>query len=322
MKIGLIDVDKQSRHQKTFPNLALCKIASYYRQQGDSVEWAHQMEYYDIIYMAKVFNFTPPDKNIYNAKTIIKGGTGYDIHSTLPDYIDDCQPDLSIYPDIEQGVSYGFLTRGCPNKCPWCVVPIKEGKIRPYWDIERVANGNKKVILMDNNPLALPEYAMEQLNKIIEMDLRVDFNQALDARLVTDDFAKLLARVKYINRTIRFGCDTPKQIEECARVIDMLASYGYRGEIFLYTMLNDDFEESFNRINYWMQRERNDRPDGIHFDCHAQPFRDPINPNKPKQWQLDLARWTNRRELCNSIEFKDYQPRKNFKCDKYFSDEK
>lgn len=60
MKIGLIDVDKQSRHQNTFPNLALCKIASYYRQQGDGVEWAHQMEYYDIIYMAKVFNFTPP----------------------------------------------------------------------------------------------------------------------------------------------------------------------------------------------------------------------------------------------------------------------
>ena len=60
MKIGLIDVDKQSRHQNTFPNLALCKIASYHRQQGDSVEWAHQMEYYDVIYMAKVFNFTPP----------------------------------------------------------------------------------------------------------------------------------------------------------------------------------------------------------------------------------------------------------------------
>lgn len=201
-------------------------------------------------------------------------------------------------------------------------MPIKEGKVRPYWDIERVANGNKKVILMDNNLLALPEYATEQLNKIIEMDLRVDFNQALDARLVTDDFAKLLARVKYIDRAIRFGCDTPKQIEECARVVDMLASCGYRGEVFLYTMLNNDFEESFNRINYWMQRERNDRPDGIHFVCHAQPFRDPINPNKPKQWQLDLARWTNRRELCKSIEFKDYQPRNNFKCDKYFNDEK
>ena len=59
-KIGLIDVDKQSRHYKTFPNLALCKIAAYHRQQGDSVEWAHQMEYYDVIYMDKVFNFTPP----------------------------------------------------------------------------------------------------------------------------------------------------------------------------------------------------------------------------------------------------------------------
>ena len=317
MRVGLIDVDGRK-----FPNLALMKISTYHKNRGDKVEFVdHMFGKYDVCYASKVFNFSKDIEYCTDCE-IIKGGTGYDIHSTLPDYIDDCQPDLSIYPDIEQGVSYGFLSRGCPNKCPWCVVPIKEGKIRPYWDIERVANGNKKVILMDNNLLALPEYAMEQLNKIIEMDLRVDFNQALDARLVTDDFAKLLARVKYMSRTIRFGCDTPKQIEECAGVVDILASYGYRGEVFLYTMLNDNFEESFNRINYWMQRERNDRPDGIHFACHAQPFRDPINPNKPKQWQLDLARWTNRRELCKSIEFKDYQPRKNFKCDKYFSDEK
>ena len=71
-----------------------------------------------------------------------------------------------------------------------------------------------------------------------------------------------------------------------------------------------------------MQRERNDRPDFIHCDCHAQPFRDPINPNKPKQWQLDLARWANRRELCKSIEYKDYKPRKNFICEEYFNGEK
>ena len=72
MKIGLIDVDKQSRHHKTFPNLALCKIASYHRQQGDSVEWAHQMEYYDVIYMAKVFNFTPPIRTSITPRQLSK----------------------------------------------------------------------------------------------------------------------------------------------------------------------------------------------------------------------------------------------------------
>ena len=43
MKIGLIDVDGQAKKKKwgstIYPNLALCKIASYHRNKGDTVEW-------------------------------------------------------------------------------------------------------------------------------------------------------------------------------------------------------------------------------------------------------------------------------------------
>ena len=86
--------------------------------------------------------------------------------STLPSpqEIDDMQPDLSIYPNLPTDTSYGFLTRGCPNKCAWCVVPRKEGAIRPYWDIDRVANRRKKVVLMDNNNiLAAGDYCLTSL---------------------------------------------------------------------------------------------------------------------------------------------------------------
>ena len=62
MKIGLIDVDGQSKKKKwgstIYPNLALCKIASYHRQKGDTVEWYDGMfgGEYDVVYMAQWCN--------------------------------------------------------------------------------------------------------------------------------------------------------------------------------------------------------------------------------------------------------------------------
>lgn len=143
MKIGLVDVDGHAKKKKwgatIYPNLALCKIARYHRQQGDTVEWASPFFHYDVVYMSKVFNFSPDDLYIYDADKIIRGGTGYDITSQLPDAIDRLQPDYSIYPAVPKDTAYGFLTRGCPNKCPWCVVPRKEGLIRPYMDADEIA---------------------------------------------------------------------------------------------------------------------------------------------------------------------------------------
>lgn len=120
---------------------------------------------YDKVYAAKVFTFTP-DYNYYiNANQIEKGGTGYDIEKVLPIEVDRLQPDYSIY-NIDSNLSYGFLTRGCPNRCKWCVVPKKEGKISPYMDIEEITAGRKKAILMDNNILA-SNYGLQQIEKII-----------------------------------------------------------------------------------------------------------------------------------------------------------
>lgn len=325
MRIGLIDVDCHAKVKKwgatVYPNLALCKIAAFHRQKGDTVEWAMPMfEEYDIIYRSKIFNFTPDDDRPYKAKTVIRGGTGYDITSQLPQEIDECQPDYSIYTTVPKGISYGFLTRGCPNKCKWCVVPRKEGNIRPYWDIERVANGNKKLVLMDNNILAAGDYAHEQLEKAIYYGYRLDFNQALDARLVTEYFAKQLAKIHWINYRIRFGCDTHAQIDECERAIALINSYGYHGEYFLYTMLNDDFEECYSRLIYWWEinhRCREEHKPNIY--PYAQPYRDPDNPKRPiPQWQKDMAQWVNKHHIFQISDFRDFSPRKGFKCEQYF----
>lgn len=327
MKIGLVDVDGHAKKKKwgatIYPNIALCKIARWHRNNGDEVEWALGYEHYDRIYMSKVFNFTPDDLNVYDADEIIRGGTGYDIKSVLPFMIDRQQPDYSIYPNIPSNMAYGFLTRGCPNKCSWCVVPRKEGKIVPYMDVDQIAiEGRYKLVLMDNNFLAAGDYAHEQLDKIIERGYRVDFNQALDARLVTDDFAKKLAKVKWLDKNrIRFGCDTHAQIEECERAMDMIAGYGFKGEFFLYTMLNENFQECYDRIHYWWDKLQDARHNkkGNWVYAYAQPYIDLDNPHRPiPQWQKDMAGWVNKKAHFVAHSFLEFQPRKGFRCIEYF----
>ena len=280
------------------------------------------MKHYDIVYMSKVFNFSPDDTYIYNAAEIVKGGTGYDPTSQLPEEIDRLQPDYSIYPNVPKDTAYGFLTRGCPNRCKWCVVPRKEGAIRPYMDVDEIAiEGRRKLVLMDNNILAAGDYCMEQLEKIIERGYRVDFNQALDARLVTDEVAQLLARVKWLdNNRIRFGCDTHGQIAECERAMTLINKYGFTGQYFLYTMLTDDFKECYERIVYWWHRTQETRANhqGRYVYPHAQPYRDPMNPNHHiPQWQKDMAGWVNKKAHFVAHSFEDFEPRKGFRCKQY-----
>lgn len=305
--IGLVDVDGKG---SGFPNLALMKIAAYHKALGDTVEWANPLfGKYDRVYKSKVFTFSEDDADYYDCE-VVKGGTGYDIHSKLPAEIDAMQPDYSIY-NIDPKVAYGFLTRGCPNKCKWCVVPIKEGNVQPYRDVDEIAvDGRTNLILMDNNILA-SDYGLSQIEKIIERGYRVDFNQALDARLITPQIAKLLAKVKWID-VIRLGCDTPKQVEECEKAMRLIdVARGRPKHYLLYTMLDGDINECYERLSHWRVNKR--------VRLVAQPFRDFNNPRQViPQWQMDMARWAMRREIYARCDFKDFSPRKGFVCKDYF----
>lgn len=305
MRVGLIAVDSK------YPNLALMKISAYHKQEGDIVEWYNPYEHYDLVYASKIFTYTPDyEYAITNADRVLKGGTGYDLTTVLPDYIDLLQPDYTLY-NVDDDLAYGFITRGCPNKCKWCVVPIKEGKIQPYMDIEDiVAGGKRRAILMDNNVIG-SSYGVSQLEKIAQLGVKVDFNQAIDARLVTDEIAAILARVRWI-RYIRFGCDTPGQIKEVERAAELLTNHGYRKPIFLYCLLQD-FDESLARVEYWRHK-------GPRFIPFCQPYRDIANPSVVvPQWQKDMARWANMRAIYRSCDFADYSPRKGFICREYFN---
>lgn len=267
MKIGLHDADAEHLKHKRFPNYALMKISAWHKSQGDQVQrWDPHipMEYFDQVYSSKIFDFTPV--NPYLPKDVITGGTGYDIYTKLPQAIDDAFPDYSLYSGCDYSI--GYITRGCPNKCRWCVVPAKEGGIQPYRDWhDLVRSESKKLVLMDNNILA-SDYGKNQLASLIGSGYKIDLNQGMDARLVTPEIADILARLSWI-RFIRFSCDQQSQIDPVIRVIDMLQRRGKKPyNVFVYVLVTADVEDAARRveaisrypgINIYAQAEQNPR---------------------------------------------------------------
>ena len=246
MLIGLHDAERDHMPSKSFPNFALMKISAYHKAQGDTVEWWSQLfnDVYDKVYSSKVFDFTP--ENMYLPPDTIKGGTGYGLFNELPPEIDNLLPDYSIYPDCDYAI--GYITRGCPNRCGWCVVPIKEGDIRPYalWrDIVR--HDTKKLVLMDNNILAC-EYGIAQLTELADTDYKIDLNQGMDARLVDERIANIIARLKWI-RYIRFSCDSLEQIDAIHNAIMLLGMHSVKPyRIFVYLLVTNDIESAAARV--------------------------------------------------------------------------
>lgn len=248
MRIAVHDADMEhlntKRRQKTFPNYALMKISAYHKSLGDTVEWWLPNGEYDRVYSSKVFSFTP--ENPYLPADVIKGGTGYGLFSDLPPEIDDMFPDYSLYPSCDFAI--GYITRGCPNHCRWCVVPRKEGAIKPYrtW-AQIVRPDTDKLVLMDNNILAC-DYGLRQLESLIDSGYRIDLNQGMDARLVTAEIAETLSKLKWI-KYLRFSCDTTAQIEYIQQTAEMLGKHGIKPyRLFVYLLVTEDLDNAEYRV--------------------------------------------------------------------------
>ena len=206
MRVGLIDVDGRN-----FPNIALMKLSAYHKQQGDSVEWYEPMfsGHFDKVYLSKVFSFTPDYDYPIDADEVVRGGSGYCISlingkevfdkskdKELPYEIEHIYPDYSLYPSLTKDTAYGFLTRGCPRGCDFCIVEKKEGKCSvKVADLNEFWRGQKKIVLCDPNILACKDWK-ELLQQLIGSRAEVDFNQGLDIRLMTEEKVDMLKQIK------------------------------------------------------------------------------------------------------------------------------
>ena len=206
MRIGLINIEPK------IVNTAYMQIAQYHKQQGHAVEWwDHAVNpiceaLYDKIYCSSLFTFS--DHSGIPERAIC-GGTGYDTQTNLPDGIENCSYDYSLYPDCDYSIVW--FSRGCIRQCPFCVVQRKEGKIGPVKPKPLNPNG-KYIVVQDNNFFANPQWE-QSIDQLVEWGQPVDF-QGVDIRLLHDKRKiQSLLKLKHY-RQVKFAWDNPRdQIE-------------------------------------------------------------------------------------------------------------
>ena len=298
MKVGLIDVD--GHH---FPNLALMKLSAWHKSQGDTVEWWWGWGQYDRVYMSKVFDetYSPDIPEPVNAAEIIKGGTGYGLDNKLPDEIEHIYPDYSLYPELTKETAYGFLTRGCPRGCHFCIVAGKEGRRSvKVADLSEWWSGQKNIVLMDPNLLACPNH-MDLLEQLADSKAWVDINQGLDCRLLTEQNIEAINRLKL--REIHFAWDYMKESKAVLRGLKLYAGlanrkpHGQYGTVFCLTNYDTTMEENLYRI--YRLRDMGYDPYVMIYD----------KPHAPRDIRL-LQRWCNNRLIFRSEpDFYKYNPK-------------
>lgn len=310
MRIGLIDVD--GHH---YPNLALMKISAWHKARGDTVEWWwSDLFHYDVVYMSKVFSdtYTQDHPEPLNADQVIKGGTGYAItlenglevyhperDKPLPPEIEHIYPDYSLYPELTEGTAYGFLTRGCPRGCGFCHVGGKEGRAsRKVADLSEFWRGQKNVVIMDPNILACPE-RWDLLEQLAASRAYVDFNQGLDIRLIDQDVADLLGKMR-IER-LHFAWDNPA--EDLRPYFKRFSDWYRRKDpskkgVYVLTNFNSTPEEDLARV-YALR--------GLGYAPYVMIY----NKEQAPQEVRHLQRWCNNRLIFKAQpDFSKYDPKR------------
>lgn len=288
MKIGLIDVDGHN-----FPNLVLMKISAYHKKLGDKVEFVNFFEKYDKVYKTKVFTFSEDDYTIVKAKEVMQGGTGYDLSNKLPAEVEKMYPDYELY-NIKN-TAYGYLTRGCPRGCEFCIVQKKEGnKSYKVADLNQFWRGQKEIKLLDPNILACSKWE-ELLKQLIDSKAWVDFTQGLDIRLMTEKKAEMINKIKI--KRIHFAWDN-YEFNTYDKLKEFRSKLNFKKQklgVYVLTNFNTTFEEDLERV--YKLKELDYDPYIMIFEkwkCHHEYRR--------------LQRWVNNKIIFRSVDrFEDYK---------------
>lgn len=251
--ILLIDVDSR------IPNLALMKISRYFKEKGRKVILARKDSFIkgvEIVYASCVFSSSSSLKCIkrlqqYYGESLILGGSGVDVKGRLPHEIEKLSADYSLYPELKDR-AIGFITRGCSFNCPFCIVPVKEGKIHQVSELDSLLeNGRHKLILLDDNILSHPKSG-NFLEEMAIRNLQVNFNQTLDIRLLDKEKAQILKRIycsnlKFTRLVYHFSLNDTRNLDQVrskyhmfgftpSHNVEFICMYGYK------TTLAEDVE--------------------------------------------------------------------------------
>lgn len=302
MRVHLLQIDGK------IPNIALMRLAAHHRTAGDEVTFHHadsllsvhpfQFGADDKIYASAIFSRSKPiiDQLLLGRPDAIVGGTGFDtpplqISSLESHGVFTLDQDYSIYPWFRSSI--GFSQRGCRLSCSFCVVPQKEGKVKPVqtiWEIWRGDPWPRELHLLDNDFFGQPNWR-DRISEIREGKFKVCFNQGINARCITDEAAEALASVNYRDDQMKVKCiytawDSLKDEERLFAGLNRLVKYGVKPDHIMVYML----------CGYWegeTQADREYRRKKIR-DFGARPFPMVYGPNATRELK-GFQRWVIRR---------------------------
>jgi len=248
LRILLVDIDRLKSRRNLFPNLALMKLSAYHKGRGDTVlPLNFLLAEAEVIYASCMFQENADVLQTLPLEGVRYGGSGFrNWHVVLPSDVEHICPDYSLY---DCKVAMGFTSRGCCRRCPFCIVPEKEGEPKAWASIYEFWRGQEKVVLLDPNLLAAPNWR-QTLEDLIREGVEVDFNQGLDIRLVTEEAARLLRKVRY-GRYLRFAWDLMQTEAQVRRGLETLRRAGIPPSRCMFYMLigfNTTYEEDLYRV--------------------------------------------------------------------------
>lgn len=266
LKVLLLQLDGK------IPNIALMRIAAHHRVIGDQVElrWTRDIasvapELFgrpDLVYASLIFERTRPVAEALRSTypDAIIGGTGWDVASNLEAIgISTKAQDYSIYPVWRQSI--GFTQRGCRLQCPFCVVPKKEGKVKPELSISSLWRGEpwpRELILLDNDFFGQPEWE-KRIDEIRQGAFKVSFNQGINARFLTEETAAAVASVDYRDdsmkvRRVYTAWDNSHDEGRLFAGLEALARHGVKPDNIMVYMLLGFWP--WSDISDWEKRRR------------------------------------------------------------------
>ena len=264
-----------------YTNIALEKIRMYYESHHERVVDYLPLEHhlYEGVYCSSLFDYTDkaqiPDD-------VTCGGTGFDLTTKLASEFEAMKPKLNM----------GFTTRGCIRKCPFCVVPEKEGWIRETGDIYDFWDGkSKNIMILDNNILAIKDHFKLICRQIKKEKLMVDFNQGLDHRLLNNNIADILKSLRY--KEYRFSFDSVKHENSVRKALDILDKYEIKWSMW-YVLVGYDtnFGEDLYRLELLKSHKQK---------AFVQRYNGKTNP-----FYTELAGWANQPKYFTCCTFNEY----------------
>jgi len=307
MKIGLIDVDSFNPKVKKqgFPNLALMKLSAWHKLKGDHVEMYDLIDpsQYDTIYASQVFTWNKIPFEFPREKVLF-GGSGIDLKGNLPNEIEHIYPDYGLY-----GIDYamGYLTRGCLNACPFCLVHAKEGKLHLHSPLEEFWKDQTHVKLLDNDLTDCPE-ALDQLQLIRDKHIRLDLSQGFNVRTIKKAWAEVLREIKvWEGGHWHIAWDNRKDEQKVMQGIQILFDAGFEAKDLMVLCLigfSGNFADDLYRIETLKAM-------GIR--SYAMIYKDfRSNAHSFDTIYHHLEHWTNFKRFFFEIDFETYLHKQNY----------